>query len=120
MSITITGGNAATTPLDCLTAEQRRPARTLVHEPIGRADAPDYTLRPAGLRTGTLELFYAVEADAYAAEAMHRAPAAFTYTDTVTPAKNMRYVVADGDLAVRREVPYARWIVSVPFKEVPA
>jgi hypothetical protein len=67
MPTTLTSGATVITPNTVDGYQSARPAQTIIHRVIGRAD-PDVTLRPAGTRTGTLELVFGVEATAIAAE----------------------------------------------------
>lgn len=108
-------------PLAVLTAGYERAAGTLLHEPLDPTEgpvSPDVTLRPATSRAGSLDLFFASEADALEADALHTGPRVMALVDDVNAAKSMTYVVAGGNLTVRREVPYSRWVVTVPFREV--
>lgn len=98
--------------------EATRPARSVVHEVLGRSD-PDVTLRPAGTRRGTLRLVFAAEADAADASVVLGRGEVFTFADPDRGTLGMSFVVADGDVSLSlddetRDV----WIVLVPFVEV--
>lgn len=107
-----------TTPELVLGYQTQREARTVVHRVLDRVD-PDVSLRPAGMRSGTLDLFYLTEQEAYDAEVMHTMPARFTFTEDDRPTASMTYVVADGRIQRRLDdATRRRWVVSVPFVEV--
>lgn len=94
------------------------PARTIVHAILGRSD-PDITFKPAGLRTGTLQLVFATGADAAAAVAALRIPQVLTLSDADVPEVGMSFVVAEGDLVSALDPRTRRvWTVTVPFQEV--
>lgn len=118
MTTTITNGHETCVPLDVLTLEYASEQRTLIHQPIGGRPDADVTLRPTTLRSGELTLFFDDEEAAVAAEAMHRRLTTFTLTNDVAAWKDLAYVPAGGRLAIRRESPHARWVVSVGFQEV--
>lgn len=78
----------------------------------------DVTLRPAALRSGTLNLFYLTEAPALACEAMHAKAARFTLTDSERPALGMQYVVT-GPINVSLDPgTMTRWLVSIDVEQV--
>jgi hypothetical protein len=119
MTTTITDGVTSTQPLLVLTASHERAGGTIVHDVLDRPEDPDVTLRAPGTRQGTLELFYDDQADALAADALHAAAVVLALADTADPSKDMNYVVPRGaTLGLRREIPHARWIVTVPYREV--
>lgn len=98
--------------------EAARELRTVVHDVINRSN-PDVTLRGPGLRSGQLQLVFALEVDAVAAFAALSIPQVLTLTDPDRPSIGMQFVAAGGDLTVglddeTRDV----WIVNVPFREV--
>ncbi|PQZ60686.1 MULTISPECIES: hypothetical protein [unclassified Microbacterium] len=93
-------------------------ARSIVHNVMGRTD-PDITLRPAGMRTGTLSLVFASRAAGWAALAALCIPQVLTLTDADVPEVGMSFVVAGGAIKhslddETRDV----WILGVPFQEV--
>lgn len=99
--------------------EATREARTIVHPILNRSE-PDITLRPAGLRTGTLTLLIAEQADAVSAFGILSVPQVFTITDPDTPAIDMSFVTPEGGtigIALDPETQDA-WILTVPFAEV--
>jgi len=93
-------------------------ARSIVHVILGRAD-PDITMRPAGLRTGTLSLVFDSRAEAWAAVAALSIPQVLTLTDADVPEVGMSFVVAGGALEPRLDdETRSVWTVAVPFQEV--
>jgi len=116
MATTITKGDVTVTPALVLGYDAARMSRNLVHNLIGNG-APNVTLKPASLRSGTLELLFADESTAAACEALHATEGSFTLTDSDRPSIGMVYVVG----SIRRQLePETRafWIVSVGFQEV--
>lgn len=125
MADLIVTGSTVIAPTLILGYESSRPGGAIVHPIIGRPD-PDVTLRPAGRRTGTLELLFAGEelaaneAAAAAAEAAHATPAVFTLTSTDRPSLAMSYVVpATGRIARQLDAATRNaWTVRIDFHEV--
>ncbi|ROS57198.1 hypothetical protein [Frigoribacterium sp. PhB118] len=108
---------ATSRPLYVLGYESQRASAHVFHDVIGRAN-PDVTLRPAGLRTGTLSYLFASEAEAAECERMHSGTAVLTLDDPELPTIAMPYV-ADG--AISRQLdPQSRalWLVGVAYREV--
>lgn len=100
-----------------LTDEHESPSRNRVHALLGDA-APDVTLRPMGARTGTLECYCPTRLDALALLNMHRPGGPFTLTGG-GPDMGMRYTLAEGQgPRLRREMPFRRWVVRIPYQEV--
>lgn len=118
MGATITQGATTITPQLVLSYESTRRSGNKVHQLLTGALA--VTLGGAGLRTGTLELFFLTEQAAAAAELAHTVSAVFTISDPGRPTMAMTYVLADGGALVRRLDPETRdrWIVTVDFQEV--
>ena len=115
-TITHAGGSIVPTQVDGY--DPSIEVRNIVHTILGRPD-PDVTFRAAGLRTGTLSLVFAAEADAWAAVAVLRVPQVFTLTDVDVVVVNMSFVVAPGELRpTLDDATRAVWVVSVPFQEV--
>lgn len=118
----ITRGTTVITPTQVLRVDGMQMAGNKVHPIIGRAD-PDVTLRPAGTRTGTLELgFHGLtsEADSKAAADAHALGGVFTLTTDDRVTLTMFYVVRDGGQIARTLEPESRdaWLVTVDFQEV--
>jgi hypothetical protein len=97
--------------------EASREARSIVHHVLGRSD-PDITLRPAGMRTGTLTLVFADGAAAAAAEAALRVPQVLTLADPEVPEVAMPFVVTDGEIVQRINESRKSWTLELPFQEV--
>lgn len=118
MATTISDGTTTIHPEQVLGYESARPGGNLVHTILDGSIA--VSLRPAGLRTGTLELLFPLEADAAAAEELHRTAASFTLTEPDRPTIAMSYVLADGGELGRALDDETRdhWVVSVDFQEV--
>lgn len=118
MATTLTNGTDTVTPVLVTGYESARETQTVVHRVIGRAD-PDISLRPAALRTGTLELLFDSETDAEAAELAHAQAAIWTLTDFDRSTVGMSYVVADGSVTrTLDDETRTYWTVAVPFVEV--
>lgn len=117
MTTTITRGTTTVTPTLVLGYKSIRRAKNLIHVIIGRPD-PDVTLKPAGLRTGKLELFCLDLAAALAVEALHAGEGVCELEDTDLPALNMLYV-ASGEIELELDPETrARWVVRVDYQEV--
>lgn len=115
---TLHNGTDTVTPVLVTGYVSQRETQSVVHRIIGRAD-PDVSLRPAALRTGTLELLFDSEADAEAAELAHAGSAVWTLTDTDRSTVGMIYVVADGSITrTLDDETRDYWLVAVPFVEV--
>jgi hypothetical protein len=118
MTATLTKGAVTLYPTSVIRYRSSRPARTIVHELIDDGE-PDYSLRDAGPRTGTLELVFELEADAAAAELAHAVAGVWTFDDPNRPTLGMSYLVAEG--GIERELDDqtgAAWHVRVPYREV--
>jgi hypothetical protein len=117
MTTIITSGADTLNPTMVLGYSSSRLAGNIIHPVLGRED-PDVTMRPAGLRTGTLELLFTGETDGKEAEDLHSTTAVFTLTSTDRPSINMSYVAAG---RIGRELdPDTRdvWVVRIEFQEV--
>lgn len=116
---TISDGITTVTPDLILDYAYSRAARTLVHQPIA-GTALDVTLRPLALRTGTLNCWCQTRDLAYDVEAVHAGPAVLTLdADDDEPFASMRYVPTGGQLTVTWDATYDKWLVAVPYQEVP-
>lgn len=120
MSSTITQGVTTIAPDLVLSYETTRASANRTHELLGGGTA--VTLRPPGLRTGTLKLFFLTDAASAAAEALHLVPGVFTFSTPTRPTTDLRYVVADGGRITRTldDATQLRWVLSVDFQEVSA
>lgn len=122
MATTITApGGLTTTTTRLVTNDFERPARTIIHEPIGGDDGtPDVTLRAPGPRAGRLVLAYPTPAAALHAEQVHLVKGVLTLTDDDLPTLDMQYVVV-GTLGVSRDTSHPRrWLFTTGFQEVRA
>jgi hypothetical protein len=115
--ITNTAG-ARITPLLVLGYETARQSQSIFHDILGGGQ--DVTLRPASLRSGTLRLLLATEAEAVAAETAHAAGKVLRLTDTDRPSVSMSYVL-DGSLVRRLDDGTRKlWTLDVGYREVAA
>lgn len=114
MSTTITWGTQAVYPEMVTGYESARESGNVLHKVIGRAD-PDVTLRAAGLRTGSLEIWCSTHQVALDVEAMHAQAGVFHLTDTAFPGLGMHYVTS-GRVELRQDG--TRWLVRVEYAEV--
>jgi len=105
-----------TEPTLVLGYESSRPASTIVHQRLG--GATDVLVRPAGLRTGTLRLFYYLEYDAAAAEDMLAKAASFTLNETDRYTINMEFVLSGTLTRYLDDQTRDRWVVEVGYQEV--
>lgn len=100
--------------------EASRPVETIVHKIIGRPD-PDITLRPAGLRSGTLTLVFATGAAAASAEAALLFPQVLTLSDPDVPEVGMSFIVGPEGQASTSTLDLDTqkvWLLELPFQEV--
>lgn len=117
MTTTVSNGITTLTPTVVLGWESRQPSKTQIHPILGSTN-PDVTTRPALLRTGTLELMFATEANANSCRTMHTAAGVFTLTSNDLSYISMSYVVA-GEVTVKLDdVTLNRFVVSIDFQEV--
>lgn len=119
MTSTITASNSAgtTSPTLVLGYETTRESRNVVHDLIGGGIA--VALIAPRPRSGELRLFYPVEADAWAALALHAEETTFALTDTDRPAVGMTYAVGDGGVRLGLdETTRNHWVVTVSYQEV--
>lgn len=119
---TITQGTIVMVPTQVLGYSATQPSGNKVHPIPGRA-VPDVTLRPAGTRTGTLELgWYGLtsEADSKTAANAFAAGGVFTLTTDDRATLTMFFVVSEGGQITRTLEPESRdaWLVNVDFQEV--
>lgn len=118
MATVITHSTGTITPEEVNGFASAREARTIIHTILGRSD-PDVTLRPAGLRTGTLKLVFATGAASAAAEAVVRYPQVLTLSDADVPEVGMSFVVAEGEITNTLDLEtQAVWVLEVPYQEV--
>lgn len=115
---TITDGTTTIAPALVMGYRTSQPGRNAFHDILGRPD-PDVSLAPAGLRRGTLTLFFLTEADAEACRQLHSNPAVFTYTADDNTTTSMRYVLDDAGVSpALDDQTRRRWTVDVAYREV--
>jgi hypothetical protein len=98
--------------------ETANAAGNIVHSILG-VEAPDVTLRPAGLRTGTIALTFDTEAESALARTAHGLPEVFTLTVTGRSYLDMTYVLGQSGILSYRTAA-GRYVVEVGFQEVAA
>jgi len=105
-----------TTPALVLGYQTARTSRNIIHDLLsGEVGVALVAPRP---RSGTLELLYPVEADAFTALNLHAEETVFTLTDTDRASVAMSYVV-DGDITIELDDETRdHWVVSVGYQEV--
>ncbi|KNY07915.1 hypothetical protein [Microbacterium sp. GCS4] len=120
MTTTITHATGTVVPTALEGYRASRPARTLVHRILNRAD-DDVTLREFGLRSGSFVLVFDGEAAAVAAFAALGVPQKLAITDTAVHSLAMSFVIAEGELSIEQDRDNVRlWRVTVPYNEVTA
>lgn len=120
VSTIITHNTGVITPEVVNGYDAAREARTIVHTILGRPD-PDITLRPAGLRSGTLTLVFATGAAAASAEAALLFPQVLVLSDPDVPQVAMSFVVGPEGQASTRSLDLDTqtvWLLELPFQEV--
>lgn len=96
--------------------------RSIIHD-IMESEAPSVSVRAAQLRTGTLAMFFADQADADACRILHARSAVFTLTPDADEVASiaMRYVIPESG-RIRTEQPNLDvpdvWTVTVDYQEV--
>lgn len=116
MTTTITWGTLVVYPELVTGYESRRESGNLLHTVIGRDDF-DVTLKAAGLRQGTLEVWCPSHSSALEVEALHAQIGVMHLTDDDRPGVAMHYVVS-GTIDVTPEFGTPRWLVRVAYAEV--
>lgn len=115
---TITDGTTTIAPELVLGYETSQAGRNTFHDILDRAE-PDVSIAPAGLRSGSLTLFFLTADDAEACRQMHSRPAVFTYTPDDNPTTAMSYVLDDGGVRTALDdQTRRRWTVTVSYREV--
>jgi hypothetical protein len=116
MPTTISDGVTSVTPNLVTDYSYTRTARTIVHTVLDRSD-PDTTLRPVGLRTGSLSMLCATRELASELEALHLAPGPRFLTSDDEPTADMTYL-AVGDLGTTYDADGDVWLVTIGYQEV--
>ena len=117
MATTITHGASTITPILVLGYGADRAANNIVHAIPGRSN-PDVTLRPANLRTGTLELGFTSELESKDAADLHATGGVFTLSDTDRASVGMSYVASGRISRALEDTTRGAWVISVDFQEV--
>lgn len=117
MATTITSGSTTLTPELVLGWESVQDSRNIVHPIIGSAN-PDVTLKPANLRTGTLEMLFLTAADAEEARIAHATLGVFQLVSTEITYADMYYVVSGSINTTLEDVTRHLWTFSIDFQEV--
>ncbi len=122
MTTTITGGPTLIVPIILTDLSETREGGSLVHRVLGRVD-PDVTLRPAGLRSGRIELGFAgadAESASQSAVASLSTASVFTLVDTERATFDMRFIVPEGGRIERpiESETRAAFVVAFDYQEV--
>lgn len=92
---------------------------TVVHAVIGRG-TPDFTLKPAGPRTGTYEMLCTNETAAINLRRLLKVPGALTLADTATSIADTTFMVTGPVGLALDPVTLRRCIVTAPYTETSA
>lgn len=117
MATTISNGTDTLTPALVDGWDAERSARTIVHEILG-TNEPAVTLRPHGLRTGTLTVVVGTSATlAGQLDDMLRAGDVLTLASTEQPSVGMTFV-ANGRIRTSLDATRKVWVIEAEFHEV--
>lgn len=114
-TITRTADSATTEPTLILGYATTRASRSIVHDLIDGSIA--VTLIPPRPRSGTLQLFYPIESDAWECFDLHSADDTFTLTDTDRVAIGMDYIVTGHRISLSGKASDT-WQVDIDYQEV--
>lgn len=119
MTTTIHGTETSVTPDLVLELRWSRQTRTVVHTVLGDAE-PDVTMRPLGLRTGTLQCFIESRMQVRALEDLLATGEVLSITsDDDELLDQLAFVVAGGEVISELDPQtLTRTIVTVPYQEV--
>lgn len=115
MSALITHAGGVIAPLAVSEYSVDQQSGNVVHDVLGRPD-PDITLRPTGLRVGTLTLTFANAVAADDARTQHATGSVFTLTSDDVAVVSMTYVLTDKLGTMRGAA--GEWTITVDFQEV--
>lgn len=122
MATLITVGDATIAPQQVMSISSEQASGTIIHPILGRS-YPDVTIRPAAMRTGTIEMgFYGPnsEADSATARALIATGGVFTIASEERATLSMT-CVASGRIALQLEdTTRDAWVLSVDYQEVQA
>lgn len=120
MATAIVSGSFVIEPQVVLNISTDQTSGVIVHPILGRAN-PDVTIRPAGLRTGTIEMGFAgpySEAESEATRAAHATGAVFALTSDDRETYEMFYVPSGRISRELEDASRDAWIVRVDYQEV--
>ncbi|AOX46704.1 hypothetical protein [Microbacterium sp. BH-3-3-3] len=122
MATLITVGDATIAPQQVMSITSEQASGTIIHPILGRA-YPDVTIRPAGLRTGTIEMgFYGPnsEAESATARALIAAGGIFTIASEERATLSMTCVASGRISLTLEDVTRDAWVLAVDYQEVQA
>lgn len=117
MSTTITVDTTVITPTLVEGYEVTRTSQNVVHTILGKPD-PDVSLRPAGMRSGTLELLFNTEADAWTAHDALCSGEVCALASTDLGGIDMAFVVTEDATITLDDDTRKVWHVEFGFQEV--
>lgn len=120
MATVISSGAGVIEPQIVLNITSDQTSGNIVHPILGRAN-PDVTIRPAGLRTGSIEMGFAgdtAEADSEAARSLHATGGVFVVTSDDRSTLEMFYIVSGRIVRELEDGSRDAWIVRVDYQEV--
>lgn len=92
-------------------------SRNVIHNIIGRPD-PDVTLKPAGTRTGTLEMLFLTATAATTARDVLANGTIFTITDSESWLNGLKFVMSGNISSALEDETRNMWTITADFTEV--
>ncbi|MDU0367677.1 hypothetical protein RWH45_10650 [Microbacterium sp. KSW4-17] len=120
MPTVITVGASTIAPQQVMNITSQQESGTIVHPILGRA-FPDITLRPAGVRTGTITMGFAgptAETDAATARALLASGVVFTIAPEERTSLSMACIVSGRISLDLEDVTRDAWVLTVDYQEV--
>lgn len=117
MANTIFDGSTTITPSLISGWESNQESQTVVHKVIGKS-APDVTLKPAGMRTGTLETVFLTASSANIARTFLSQAKKFILATDQTWLVEMHFVVTGNVTCTLEPSTQNVWLVKFDFQEV--
>jgi len=117
MANTITDGTTVVTPELILGWDAAQDTRNVIHNIIGKS-APDVTLKPAGYRSGTLELLFTTSTAANTARVMLAQALPFLIESDEAWLDGVYFVVSGTISSALEDTTRKLWTISVDFQEV--
>jgi hypothetical protein len=114
MPAVLTSGSTTLTPRTLSDYSSENAGGSIVHAILGRRE-PDVTLRPVGLRTGSMTLDFATEALANTAHGALTIAAVWTLQHSERATVNMRFIVRRITRTVEAD---GRWFFTVGWEEI--